>query len=49
MHLDAFCIENAPTVSVATVTLLVAIGLCPVATGAVQVTTGSRPVATGSV
>jgi hypothetical protein len=28
MHLDAFCIENAPTISVA-------IGLCPAATGSV--------------
>ncbi|RLN28086.1 putative metal-nicotianamine transporter YSL3 [Panicum miliaceum] len=35
MHLGAFCIENAPTLSVAIaiVTALVAIGLCQVATG----------------
>ena len=37
MHLGAFCIENAPTLSVATiVTILVATGLCPIATIRVQ-------------
>jgi hypothetical protein len=40
MHLGVFCIENAPTLSVAKV--LVATGLCLVATG-------SHPVAIGSV
>jgi hypothetical protein len=31
MHLGAFCIENAPTLSAATVIVLVAIGSRPVA------------------
>ena len=42
-HLGAFCIDNAPILSVATtMTVLVATGLCPVAIG-------SRPLAIGSV
>ena len=41
MHMDAFCIENAPTLSVATiVTILVATGLCPIATVHVQLQPG---------
>jgi hypothetical protein len=32
IYLGAFCIKNARTLSTATVTVLVAIGLCPVAT-----------------
>ena len=41
MHLGAFCIENAPTLSVATtVTVLVATGLCPIATVRVQLQPG---------
>jgi hypothetical protein len=35
MHLGAFYIENALTLSVAIVTVLVAIGSCPVAIGTV--------------
>jgi hypothetical protein len=35
MHLGAFYTENAPTLSVSIVTVLVAIGLCPVATGSI--------------
>jgi hypothetical protein len=37
----AFCIDNAPILSVATLTVLVAAGLCPVATGSVWVATES--------
>ena len=49
MHLGAFCIENAPTLSVVTVvTVLVATGLCPVATGSRPFTIGSVRVATSS-
>ena len=41
MHLGAFCIENAPTLSVATtLTVLVATGLCPIATVRVQLQPG---------
>jgi hypothetical protein len=42
-------IENVPTLSVATVTVLVATGLCPVATGSVWIVTASHLVTTGSI
>jgi hypothetical protein len=35
MHLGAFCMENAPILLVAIVTVLVATGLCPVTIGSV--------------
>lgn len=35
MYMGAFCIENAPTLTVAIVTVLVVTGLCPVASGLV--------------
>jgi hypothetical protein len=49
MHTGAFYTENACTLSVAIVTVLVATGLSPVAIGSVLSCTDSCPVATGSV
>ena len=41
VHLGVFCIDNAPTLRVAIVTVLIATRLCPVATCSLPVATSS--------